>query len=251
MHVIDLSADIVSSPEGTPDFAKTVIDYHSHDDGAEQAQALLKVPASCFRNGEGWANETIKMLGTHNSTHVDAPWHYNSEIQGERALTIDELPLEWFFQDGVMIDMQHKADGDAVTIEDIQSKLSEMDYQIKPLDIVLICTGRDVNYNELDYMFKGPGVTAKATKWLYDQGVRVTGIDAWGWDRPLNMQAMEAGVNPSKSTFWEAHQADLQYAHIERMVNLKELPSKGFKVACFPLKIKGASAGPCRAVAIL
>ncbi|MCP4130063.1 MAG: cyclase family protein [bacterium] len=45
------------------------------------------------------------------STHVDAPWHYNSKIQEEKAPTIDQLPLEWFFSDGVVFDMSHKEEG--------------------------------------------------------------------------------------------------------------------------------------------
>jgi kynurenine formamidase len=51
--------------------------------------------------------------------------------------------------------------------------------------------------------------------------------------------------------FWAGHQADLAYSQIERLVNLDSLPPFGFKVACFPLKIEGASAGPARVVAIL
>ena len=42
--------------------------------------------------GEGWAIEFIE-LATHNGTHMDAPYHYNSrDSQGNRMPTIDELP---------------------------------------------------------------------------------------------------------------------------------------------------------------
>jgi kynurenine formamidase len=51
--------------------------------------------------------------------------------------------------------------------------------------------------------------------------------------------------------FWAAHQADLPYSQIERLVNLDQLPATGFKVACFPLRIVGGSAAPARVVAIL
>ena len=51
--------------------------------------------------------------------------------------------------------------------------------------------------------------------------------------------------------FWAAHQCDLPYSQIERLVNLAALPPFGFTVSCFPLKIQGGSAGPTRAVAIL
>ena len=58
--------------------------------------------------------EEFTRLGTHSVTHVDAPWHYNSQIQGRKAATIDELPLEWFFTDGVVLDFTHKTDGEKV-----------------------------------------------------------------------------------------------------------------------------------------
>jgi kynurenine formamidase len=114
-----------------------------------------------------------------------------------------------------------------------------------------ITTGRDVFYNQPDYIWRGCGVTAQATHWLYSQGIRVMGIDAWGWDAPLNLQAQEVLANEVSGVFWAAHQSNLSYAHIERLVNLAQLPACGFKIACFPLKIKGGSAGPSRIVAII
>ncbi len=251
MQFIDLSASIAPSPEGVPPYLRTDIAYQSHAVGAAQAQALLKVPASVFRNNEGWATETITNLGTHDSTHIDAPWHYNSQIQGQRAATIDELPLEWFYSDGVILDMTHKADGEAMSLEDAQQALKHSGYSLKPLDIVLVRTGRDAFYTQPDYVFRGCGVTAEATRWLYAQGVRVMGIDAWGWDAPLDRQAKAALSSGQSGIFWAAHQVDLPYAQIERLVNLGGLPAYGFKVACFPLKIKGGSAGPARIVAML
>jgi kynurenine formamidase len=77
------------------------------------------------------------------------------------------------------------------------------------------------------------------------------GIDAWGWDRPLHLQAQEAVAKGERGIFWAAHQADLAYSQIERLANLDQLPAHGFTVACFPLRLKGASAAPARVVAIL
>ena len=77
------------------------------------------------------------------------------------------------------------------------------------------------------------------------------GIDAWGWDRPLHLQAADAIEADQAGIFWEAHQVDLAYSQIERLVNLGELPDTGFRVACFPLRLAGASAAPARVVAIV
>ncbi len=147
--------------------------------------------------------------------------------------------------------MTHKADGEVMTLDDVQAELARIGYTLKPLDIVLVNWGGDRFYGRPDYIFHGCGVTAAATVWLYEQGVRVMGIDAWGWDAPLTMQAEAALAKGEKGIFWAAHQVDLPYAQIERLVNLTDLPPFGFKIACFPLKIVGGSAGPARVVAIL
>ncbi len=251
MRTIDLSAPIAQSPDGVFPFLRTDITYSTHAEGAAQAQSILGVPPEVFRNREGWAVDTFTRFGTHDSTHVDAPWHYNSEIQGQRAPTIDELPLDWFFGDGVLLDMTAKADGAPMTVADAQAELARIGYQLKPRDIVLVRCGADKFYHQPDYLFHGCGVTAEATQWLYEQGIRVMGIDAWGWDAPLNLQAREALQRGEPGIFWAAHQVNLPYAQIERLWNLGALPPFGFKVACFPLKIMGGSAGPTRAVAIL
>jgi len=52
---------------------------------------------------------------------------------------------------------------------------------------------------------------------------------------------------------WEGHKAGrhIGYCHIEKLHNLEQLPSTGFAVSCFPVKIERASAGWTRAVAII
>jgi kynurenine formamidase len=212
---------------------------------------MLGVPPRLLRDGEGWAVEEFTRLGTHNTTHVDAPWHYNSTIAGERAQTIDELPLDWFLAPGVVLDFSAKADGDAVTSAEIDAELGRIGHELREREIVLVRTDRDQFLEAPDYMIRGPGVTAEATRWLYDRGVRVMGIDAWGWDAPLNLQAEEARERDEPGIFWAAHQADIPYCQIERLANLRALPPTGFEVACFPLKVVGGSAGPARVVAVL
>jgi kynurenine formamidase len=249
MRIVDLSAPIAQSPSGTPEFQSTSITYYDHADGADEIRQLFGVTPELLRDGEGWTRETL-VLGTHNSTHVDAPYHYNSHIHGDAAPTVDELPLEWFFGPGVVLDFSDHADGQAVDADDLRKQLGVIDHDLKPGDIVLLRTGRDAFYEQPDYIERGPGVTADGTRWLFDSGVRVMGVDAWGWDRPLSMQAADALDRATPGVFWEAHQAGIAYSQIERLVNLGSLPRHGFMVACFPLRIVGASAGPARVVAI-
>jgi kynurenine formamidase len=251
MRIVDLSAPIVPGPESQPVNLRTEIEFTGHAGGAAQIAELYGVGSELLRDGEGWAIETFTRLGTHNSTHVDAPYHYNSTIQGAPAETIDQLPLERFFGPGVVVDVRHKEDGDAVSAKEMESGVVNAGHDLRDGDIVLVRTGRDAFYHEPDYMLRGCGVSAEATRWLYDQGVRVMGIDAWGWDAPLDRQAKVALQRDEPGIFWAAHQVDLPYSQIERMTNLGALPSTGFTVACFPLKIKAASAGLSRVVAIM
>jgi kynurenine formamidase len=250
LRIIDLSHTIETLPPDIPAFLRVEVTYSDHAAGAAEMQQGFGVPPRLLRNGEGPAGERLS-IGTHAATHVDAPYHYNSTIQNRPAETIDALPLEWFFGPGVVVDARHKADGDAVTAEEMQAGVAAAGHALRPGDIVLVHTGRDAFYHEPNYMLRGCGVTAEATRWLYDHGVRVMGIDAWGWDAPLDRQAREALERDEPGVFWAAHQVDLPYSQIERMTNLGALPPTGFTVACFPLKIKGASAGLTRAVAIL
>jgi kynurenine formamidase len=134
---------------------------------------------------------------------------------------------------------------------DVEGELERVGHSLGERDIVLVRTGRDALLAELAYLAVGPRVTRDATAWLYERGVRVMGIDAWGWDGPLHMQAAEALERDEPGLFWAAHQADLPYSQIERLANLGELPATGFQVACFPLRIVGASAAPARVVGIV
>jgi kynurenine formamidase len=251
MRFVDLSAPITQSPAETPAALRTDIEYSDHTEGALQIEAILGVPSRLLRDGEGWAVETFTRFGTHNSTHVDAPWHYNSRIRGERGQTIDELPLDWFFGDGVVLDMTARDQGEPIDVHDIEAELVRIGHELEEGHIVLVRTGADAMYGEPEYMGLGPGVTAAATRWLYERGIRVMGIDAWTWDAPLHLQAQAALERNEPGIFWASHQCDLAYSQIERLVNLGELPATGFQVACFPLRIEGAGAAPARVVALL
>jgi kynurenine formamidase len=213
---------------------------------------IFNIPAELLPGGLGWANDNITLI-THAGTHLDAPWHYAPTAGGRRAITIDEVPLEWCFSDGVVLDMHHKADGEAITVQDCAEELQRIDYRVKPLDIVLIMTGVDKYWGSPDYIDHGAGMTGESTKWFLQRGVKVMGIDAWGFDRPFASIRQEYEANGDASIIWEAHYAgiDEPYCHLEKLANLHLLPPHGFKVACFPVKITGASAGWCRPVGLV
>jgi kynurenine formamidase len=249
-RVIDLSVPMEDSPS-EPLPVKVTHEPH------QQAVELMKMFFGCtdkdLPQGLGWANDSVT-LGAHAGTHVDAPWHYFPTSGGKRAKTIDEIPLEWFYHDGVVLDMRHKPRGSGVTVDDLQKALAKIKYKIKPWDIVMIQTGADKLWGKPEYFEAGCGMTRESTLWLIEQGVRVMGIDAWGWDRPFWAIKEEFTTTGDKSLLWGAHFVgkDKEYSHIEKLANLDKLPKPfGFKVACFPVKLTGGSAGWARVVAIL
>jgi kynurenine formamidase len=83
--------------------------------------------------------------------------------------------------------------------------------------------------------------------------VRVTGTDAWSWDAPFPLTAKRFAEEGDPSIIWEGHRAsmDIGYCHIEKLANLDQVPATGWTMSCFPFKIKAASAGFIRAVAIM
>ncbi|MFT4565862.1 MAG: kynurenine formamidase [Saprospiraceae bacterium] len=252
MKIIDLSKTIQYN-EGDPFFMKVKIKHKAHKK-AKWLIRYLGLPFKLFpKHFVGWADDSIKQMGVHSTTHIDAPWHYAPTCEGKRAKTIDEVPLEWCYGDGIVIDMKHKEDFDAISVKDIQGFLEKEKLEIIPGMIVLIKTGRDRYMGTKDFFEKGTGMSADATAWLIDKGIKVMGIDQWGWDLPLPYMIRKAKESGNVELFWEAHLVgrEKEYCHMEQLTNLDALPYTGFKIAAFPLKIKGASAGPARVVAMM
>ena len=249
-RIIDLSIPTEDSPS-EPLPVKVLHEYHGQS--VDMMKKFLGCTEQDLPQGLGWANDSV-IMGTHAGTHVDAPWHYFPTCGGERARAIDEMPLEWFYNDGVVLDMRHKPRGSGITVDDLQDAVAKISYTIKPYDIVMIQTGADKYWGKEEYFEAGCGMMRDSTLWLLEQGVRVTGIDAWGWDRPFWAIKEEFAREKDWSILREAHRVGIEkeYCHIEKLANLDTLPYPfGFKVACFPVKLTGGSAGWSRVVAIL
>ena len=244
---IDLSISIEADLPSDPPVMIPKIDYVDHIRGAEQMKDFFPgIGKEHLPGGLGWALEFLT-LTTHSGTHLDAPYHYHPTMdRGKPALTIDEIPLEWCFNDGVLLDFRHKKDGERITAEDLERELERIEYDIKPLDIVLVMTGvSDKYYGQKDYTSMHPGSTRESTLWLVDQGIKVMGIDAWGWDKPFEVMVKEVREG-KKEKLWAAHFAgrEKEYCHIENLTNLSKIPKPfGFKVAVFPIKIENAGGG--------
>ena len=252
-RIVDLSVPLEAGIASDPPVMLPEIDYIDHEMSAGQVMAFFPgLKKEDLPGGEGWAVEQLRIT-THNGTHLDAPYHYHSTMNnGERAITIDEVPLEWCFQRGVKLDFRHFDDGYVATAADVAAELERIGHDLQPLDIVVVNTAAGARYGQPDYVSTGCGMGREATLYLLERGVRVTGTDAWSWDAPFVYTAKEYERTHDASIIWEGHRAGMEigYCHIEKLTNLETLPPGGYEIACFPYKIKGGSAGFTRAVAI-
>lgn len=250
---VDISVPLQAGIKSDPPGYEPEIQYIDHKQSADDVVSFFAgATVDDLPDGEGWAIEKIS-ASTHTGTHVDAPYHFASTMDGgKRAITIDEVPLEWFFQNGVKLDFRHLEDGRVATPDDIDTELQRIGHTLQPLDIVVVNTAAGARYGEDDYVSKGCGIGREATLHLLRQGVRVTGTDAWSWDAPFVYTARRYAKEHDPSIIWEGHRAgrEIGYCHIEKLRNLERLPATGFQIACFPVKIQAASAGWTRAVAI-
>lgn len=254
MRIIDLSVCLEAGIASDPPAMRPEITYRDHAGGAiEFAATFPGLRPEDLPDHQGAAIEWLK-LTTHNGTHLDAPWHFHSTMNnGERAWTIDEVPLEWCIGDGVKLDFRHLPDGHVATTADIDAELARINYILKPRDIVLINTRAAKAYGGSNYLDAGCGMGREATLHLLRRGVRVCGTDAWSWDAPFSATARRFAQTGDASLIWEGHKAGMEigYCHIEKLTNLDQLPAFGFRVSCLPVKVKAGSAGWTRAVAFL
>jgi kynurenine formamidase len=253
-RIVDISSSLRTGIASDPPGMELSIDYLEHRQTAPGVCMFFPgLTPGDLPDGEGWAIELVKMT-THNGTHLDAPWHYASTMDGgKRAITIDEVPLDWCFQPGVKLDFRHFPDGYVVSAADVAAELERIGHELRPLEIVVVNTRAGSRYGEADYLAAGCGMGREATLYLTSRGVRVTGTDAWSWDAPFIHTAKRYAATGDASIIWEGHKAgrEIGYCHLEKLSNLEALPANGFTIACFPVKIEAASAGWTRAVAIV
>ena len=252
-HIVDLSKEIFYS-RNDPFFMRVRIKHHAHS-RAKWLVRALGLPFRLFpKQFAGWADDTITRMGVHSTTHIDAPWHYGpTGSDGKPLAAVHQMPLELCFGPGVVFDVRDKLDGDEITVRDLEQCLERSGATIDAGTIALIWTGRDQYQGTRDYWKRGTGMGKAATEWLIEQGVAVMGIDQWGWDVPFHYQIAKSRKNNDPECFWSGHLVgrNKPYWQMEQLRGLDQLPSHGFSVGVFPLRLKDASAAPARVVGFI
>ena len=178
----------------------------------------------------------------HVGTHCDSRKHIVPDAGGPET-----IPLDFCFADGVLLDFTAAEPGHGITAAEVEAELERIGYAVKPRDIVLIHTGAGAYNTEERYKTDHPGMTAEATRWLIERGVRMMGIDAITFDPPV--WAMF-----ERKQFWEAHRVmwDEEYWHLENLMNLELIGRPhGFTLCVLPIKWVGTTGAPVRAIAIV
>jgi kynurenine formamidase len=252
-RIVDLSIFLENDVVSDPEVFRPRIEYVDHAMSVPDLAGFFPgLKREDLPDGEAWSLERVELI-THNGTHLDAPYHFATTMnKGERAITIDEVPLTWCFQPGVKLDFTGFADGYVVTAADVEAELARIGHTLSPLEIVVVNTRAGRRYGHPDYVSSGCGMGYDATMYLLERGVRLTGTDGWSWDAPFIHTRERYAESGNAGLIWEGHKAgrDIGYCHLEKLHNLEVLPPTGFRIACFPVKIKAASAGWTRAVAI-
>ena len=178
----------------------------------------------------------IAMLD-HVGTHVDAFLHVNPN-----GASVDQMPLDLFMGKAVCFDLRHIGDLEDITAPHMQAAEDAAGVKVDG-HIVLLCTGFHVRNwgNKRQIVWGNPGLTVAATRWLYDRGSRMHGVEGPSTDKPSD-------------NLFAQHRLcrDLGISHYEWLVNLETLIGVGeFEFIGLPIKFKGGSGSPVRAVAVL
>lgn len=227
MEIIDLSQEIYSGMPTFPGMPKVKISVHAtHEEWDGITDSDVVSPG---------VNKLE--LGEHTGTHVDALNHMRRQ---DRGRSIETMPLVTFYTEGLGLDLSAKGPGELIEASDLEAALDDSGLKIKPGDTVLLYTDHYRRAFGSDAWANGPGVSAEAARWLGGQSIAAFGVET-----------MAAGVQHVSNKEVHLICGELGFTHYENLINLHLLIGRGrFRFIGLPLKIRGGTGSPVRAVAV-
>jgi kynurenine formamidase len=227
LEIVDLSQEIYTGMPLFPGMPEVKISVHAtHEEWDRVADSDVVSPAV----------NRLEM-GEHTGTHVDAINHMARQYRGQ---SIDTMPLSMFYTEGICLDLSHKGMRELIEIADLERALSMAVQEIKPGDTVLLYSDHYRRAYGTDHWQDGPGISAAAARWLGRQKIAAFGVET-----------MAPGVLHISNK--EVHHicGEMGFTHYENLINLHLLTGRGrFRFIGLPLKIRGGTGSPVRAVAV-
>lgn len=228
MEIIDLSQTIYSGMpvfKGMPEVKISMHSSHEEWDKIENPNTL---------------SPSVNKLefSEHTGSHVDALNHMRRENYGQ---SIDTMPLEMFYTEAICLDFSYKGIKELINAEEIENACRISNKEIKKSDTVLIYTDHYRKYYQTEHWPNGPGISTDAAIYLAHKGVSAFGVET--------MSPVVSGISNK-----DVHRicGEHSFTHYENLINLHLLIDKNrFRFIGLPLKIKGGTGSPVRAVAIL
>jgi kynurenine formamidase len=175
----------------------------------------------------------LMFMSTHTGTHMDAPKHFNP-----KGYSIDDVPLSNLVSNAILVRVSKGAD-EYITKDDLKH-LKDTNLDLRGKSIV-ISTGWEHEYNNSEYYLdRNPGLSKDAAEYIVDAGIIQVGIDT-------------ANIDNAKDSKFTAHHILLSnnITIVENLCNLDSIKVNSFTLLTLPLKLKGASGSPVRALALL
>jgi len=226
-EIIDLSQEIFSGMpvyKGLPEVKMSVHNSHEEWEGIVNSDTITP--------------SVYKLeLGEHTGTHVDALNHMGRQYKEQ---SIDKMSLSMFYTEGICIDFSHKGPRELIQPLEIEEACSNKGIEIKKGDTVLLYTDHYRRTFGGKEWGNGPGLTSDAARWLGQQGIAAFGVET-----------MSPGVPGISNKAVHRICGQLGFTHYENLINLHLLIDRGrFRFIGLPLKIRGGTGSPVRAVAV-
>ncbi len=226
-EIIDLTQDIFTGMPVFPGLPEVTITLHvSHEEWDGITDSDIVSPAV----------NRLEM-GEHTGTHVDALNHMGRPFRGQ---SIDTMPLAMFYTEGICLDLSGKGLRALIEIEDLSRALSEAELTIQPGDTILLYTDHYRRAFGTPVWDHGPGLSVDAARWLGAQKIAAFGVET-----------MSPGVRRVSNKDVHRICGEMGFTHYENLINLHQLIGRGrFRFIGLPLKIRGGTGSPVRAVAV-